>query len=500
MEDMKVNQLFCLTLGLATLSGNAASFEEAYERLGVEDPEFLAWVDVEKDFFTAGQWLTRLHRSVLQANPKLPPIPVNYANIFREMGLADMESVLLASERGDGPEGFVNQTLLEFADKPRGIFTMFGSENFAFELAERVPEDTDAVSIVQLRPDALVTMVRQIAMGIMGPAGQSIVDQQLRRPLGPDGPSIGQLLNTLSTRIASISNVDTAELDGEAPFTLAQLSGDVVYIVEGAGGLPAMVAGLLPPGMQLEQVENDPYDAMQIRTEIAPGLEQIFLLNAVPGTDDLMISNGPQAREWFLSNSSGVTEHPEFKAMAAKLPEEGIYYAWSSAKASAHAINVVEKQLSSAGLPAEAQPVVDQLMGTLKKLTGTTMATGVMGETDMRLISLTPYSQKTTLAIVAGVVPGLGAAMAIPAYQKVQHTSQEKAVTNNLRQLAAAAQQYMLEKGESSVTTEQLVGEGKYISTLPSVAGESYEGMIITSETTELSITLPDGRTVTYRF
>lgn len=497
---MKAKQLLCLSAGLATLSMNAASFDEAYERLGLEDPEFLAWVDMEGDFFNASQWLTRLHQNIIQANPQLPPIPVNYANIFRELGLVDLESVMMASERGEGPQGFVNQTLIGFRDKPKGLFTMFGSENFAFDAAARVPAGADSVAVMQLRPDALVTMVRQIAIGIMGPAGQGIIDQQLQRPLGPDGPSIGQLLTMLSTRITSVSNVDTANPAAEAPFTLQELSGDIVYIVAGAADLPAQVAGLLPPEFQLTPVEDDPYDAMQLQFEMAPGMEQVFLMHAVPGTDDLMIANGAQARDWFLSDSSGVTNHPEFKMMAAEMPEKGIYHTWTSAKASAHAIKVVEQQLATVGLPPEAQPVVDQVMGLLSNLTGPTMSTGVMGETDMHLMTLAPYSQKTTLALVGAVVPGVGAAMAIPAFQKVQQTSQEKAVTNNLRQLASAAQQYMLETGESSVTTEQLLGEGKYIPTLPSVAGESYDGMIITSETTEISVTLPDGRTVTYSF
>jgi len=39
------------------------------------------------------------------------------------------------------------------------------------------------------------------------------------------------------------------------------------------------------------------------------------------------------------------------------------------------------------------------------------------------------------------VIIGLLAAMAIPAFQKVRSNSQDKAVTNNLRQLAAAADQ-----------------------------------------------------------
>jgi type IV pilus assembly protein PilA len=47
---------------------------------------------------------------------------------------------------------------------------------------------------------------------------------------------------------------------------------------------------------------------------------------------------------------------------------------------------------------------------------------------------------------------GLVAAMAIPAFQKVREESYHKMMRNDARQIAAAAQQYMLENGEKPVT------------------------------------------------
>jgi type IV pilus assembly protein PilA len=49
--------------------------------------------------------------------------------------------------------------------------------------------------------------------------------------------------------------------------------------------------------------------------------------------------------------------------------------------------------------------------------------------------------------MIVVVIIGLLAAMAIPAFQKVRIASQEKAVLNNARQLASAADQYMMENG-----------------------------------------------------
>jgi type IV pilus assembly protein PilA len=101
--------------------------------------------------------------------------------------------------------------------------------------------------------------------------------------------------------------------------------------------------------------------------------------------------------------------------------------------------------------------------------------------------------------MIVVVIIGLLAAMAIPAFQKVRASSQEKAIVNNLRQLASAAQQYMLEEGVVSVDTASLVGEGKHISVLTKVAGEAYPSEIKQSSS-EITATGGAPGTVTYTF
>ena len=46
--------------------------------------------------------------------------------------------------------------------------------------------------------------------------------------------------------------------------------------------------------------------------------------------------------------------------------------------------------------------------------------------------------------MIVVVIIGLLAAMAIPAFQKVRQSSQDKAVLNNARQLSAAADQFFI--------------------------------------------------------
>lgn len=101
--------------------------------------------------------------------------------------------------------------------------------------------------------------------------------------------------------------------------------------------------------------------------------------------------------------------------------------------------------------------------------------------------------------MIVVVIIGLLAAMAIPAFQKVRASSQDKAVLNNLRQLGAAADQYFLEKGASAVARTVLVGteSTQYIKNIQTVASETYTGTIhqgqaITAEG------VASARTITY--
>ena len=101
--------------------------------------------------------------------------------------------------------------------------------------------------------------------------------------------------------------------------------------------------------------------------------------------------------------------------------------------------------------------------------------------------------------MIVVVIIGLLAAMAIPAFQKVRETSQQKAVLNNLRQFASAAQQRMLAEGDTNVEYTEIVGTGLYLNTIVPVAGESYTALTVGTATTSLTLVVA-GNTVTYMF
>ena len=99
--------------------------------------------------------------------------------------------------------------------------------------------------------------------------------------------------------------------------------------------------------------------------------------------------------------------------------------------------------------------------------------------------------------MIVVVIIGLLAAMAIPAFQKVRASSQDKAVLNNARQLAGGADQYFMEFGTSNVSLTELVGISAYVKVLKTVADESYPDYYTQAIT--ITITSVGGaRTITY--
>ena len=75
-----------------------------------------------------------------------------------------------------------------------------------------------------------------------------------------------------------------------------------------------------------------------------------------------------------------------------------------------------------------------------------------------------------------------------------------KAVTNNLRQIASAAAQYMLNNGLTQAAYTDLVGTStdNYVHSIAPVAGEDYTGILIVQTATQVSVTALTFGTASY--
>lgn len=110
-----------------------------------------------------------------------------------------------------------------------------------------------------------------------------------------------------------------------------------------------------------------------------------------------------------------------------------------------------------------------------------------------------PHSPAFTLVeiMIVVVIIGMLAALAVPAFQKVRQSAQDKAVLNNARQLAAAADQYFHENGATTVAQTNLVGASNYIRVQNGVANETYPEFFTQGVT--ITITgIAGARTITF--
>ena len=95
--------------------------------------------------------------------------------------------------------------------------------------------------------------------------------------------------------------------------------------------------------------------------------------------------------------------------------------------------------------------------------------------------------------MIVVVIIGLLAALAVPAFQKVRVTAQNRSIVNNVRQVIAAADQHFLETGSTTpVALATLVGPNNYIKALTPVVGEAYPDPIAPGPGT-ITITVPAG-------
>lgn len=113
---------------------------------------------------------------------------------------------------------------------------------------------------------------------------------------------------------------------------------------------------------------------------------------------------------------------------------------------------------------------------------------------------------RTSVEMSFGLIASMAEAFATMRQNNEAHlqeqeleTSRQLAVRGNLRQIASAGLQYILETGEDRVSYATLVKEGYLAKALTSVAGEDYHGLVV-QMSGSLSVELADGTVVEYDY
>ena len=173
----------------------------------------------------------------------------------------------------------------------------------------------------------------------------------------------------------------------------------------------------------------------------------------------------------------------------------GLLLAIASALAAAPAV-----KLEFSGVDAPAQPVRVALVDPASKEQAWVPVGGNFAGCEVR--GYDPRRQRITLARGTDIwelaLEGGRPAAAAPDAEEAGRIV--KQVTNNLRQIAAASDQYFLEYGISTVRLDQLVGPDKYIRELKPADGEDYAKLKLDQSPVPVEWTIVTGRGVTVRY
>lgn len=480
---------------------NFAAIDAYLEQGGV----VYGFVDVEGDLERiakgANKMLAQL-RSTRMELAMLPALPLDV--IVEQLGLTSIRAIGLSSTQRE--QGFQNRTFLLTDGAPEGLLTLYGSTNSPFLVPELAPKGTDVAVEQTLATEGILDMTRNFASLIMGVTGTTIVENYLTTPVPGSDLKVSDLITAFDGRMYFV-----AEIDENATMEIPEygLMPRIEFILRLESAAPLLSKlGKLPVLAAMPDYKMETAGGLTVLSGFVP--ENTLYAPVILGnesTGELFFCSSQAFYEHCLQRSGAKLKDAEaFAAATNGLPDSGYAFAYISPEVGSLVKGWIDRSMEEAvkagGQEAAAfrpymnwsiQPMVADFP---MAYAGSVEANGLYSVANWNI------SHKRNLATMAYANPvtiGLVAAMAIPAFQKVRTTSQEKTITNNLRQLASAADQYFLENGVTSVKTSELIGPDAYLRYLRPVAGETYPEEIHT-KMDKITATLPNGETISINF
>ena len=451
------------------------------------------YADIDGDAFKLATTVRNLAENISAAQPAAGAfLKQDYQKLFADLGLADIKALGISSVPA-ATGGFRNRAFFYTPQGRHGLLAGLGGPPAPFVYAKMAPADVDFYSESELNLPAVYATVKTLVARIGGDTTANRMETKLREAGNPAGLSVLGLIQSFKGRTAMILCLDPEKnitLPTPQPVTVPAFS--LLLRIDGIG--PALEGALAKLPM-LEKTQEGTMTFYAFKQPLpVPGLQPVF---AVEGSTLFLATR----RDFLLAchqRQMGLDQNPDFqRALAAVGPEgNGLGYVSPRFFARLRQLNDMNPDARPEAkrilkMIVEQVPSVDRPLITVR----TNLPDGILVRSHWN------RSLKQEVAMVSMYNPvtvGIMAAMAIPAFQKVRQASQEKAVLNNLRMLAAAADQYYLEHGVNTANYDDLVGPEKYIKRLVPVAGEDYRQLRFRLGQ-PLSVRLPNGRVIQYR-
>jgi type IV pilus assembly protein PilA len=337
--------------------------------------------------------------------------------------------------------------------------------------------------------------VKAVVTRVVGETTANLMDTQLKAAGAQAGVSALEVIQSLKGRGVAVLRFDgdkVMTLPGAKPVTLPAFS--LLIRIDGLGG--ALDKAL--SGVPLFKVtDENGLKLFSLQQELpVEGLKPVF---AIEGKA-LYLATSIGFLNEFRGQKAGLDQNPDYRRALAAVGTEGNGVCYMTPRLFARL-----RQIPSLNPDAdpETKNVLAFALAEIPETTQPLIAERINLPDGILVRSQWYRSMKQDIAMLAVYNPvtiGIAAAMAIPAFNKVKETSQEKAIHNNLQAFASAAQQFMLESGKDTATYEDVVGPDKLVTELKPVAGEDYENLAIHSGDTSISVETAAGKTITYEW
>lgn len=424
------------------------------------------YVDVDGDVEKLAVGLQGFAENLAQTQPEVAPfLKQDFSALFAELGLGDIKAVGLSSvPEGDGY--FRNRVFFHTPGGRRGLLAGLGGKPAAFTKARLAPADVDFYSEAETDLGQVYKTAKAIVAKVGGEPSSSLMEEKIRAAGEMASIPLLSFLNDWKGSTALI-----VRLDPEKNLRLPQLVIPQPSLLICGDGLASVVEPLLQKSPMLKATKEGDRRTYALAQPLPiPGIDPVFVLDG----NTLYFASSRAFMDECLNQQAGLDQSPEFQDALRQVGAEGngLVYASPRLFARLHELEKLNPQL-----PPDEKRVLQLVMSNVPKPPRPLISARTNLDDGILVKAHWNRSLKQDVAMMAVYNPvtvGVLAAMAIPAFQKVRHASQEKAIMNNLRQLAAAADQYCLEQGVDTCTFEQIVGPDKYVKTIQSVAGEEY--------------------------
>ncbi len=456
--------------------------------------EFFAYADFEGDYDAALRFLDDYVKTIQQTAPILPG--VNIKAILGPLGLQQIRAAGASSySLGDGM--YRNRIFLYTPDGRAGLLKALGGKPASFQAPAIAPADSGFLFETEASPSAIYDTAIAIAKEAAGQVGIAAVDRFLSEQAKPTpGSSLMDLLKLQSLRVFAFGRI--ADAPDQALLARAPDDPNQIFVSRKPNALLGIIdAGPLAAALAKDLAKMDYFKterkgAWQYFTDKEGTLRAGYKPTiAISDSRSIYFAFSPEYIDEALSAKTRLADSKTFKAALDGLPKEGNELSYADPKLLKSLQDVFQQATTAA-----RQPSFHWLFpGNLARPIVSVRANQQNG---ILVVSTGPNTCKVAIAQSTVVIPGLFAAMAIPAFNKVRDQSQEKAILNNLRLLNMVAEQHMVEKGVKKVRYSDIVGPGKPLPSIKPVAGEDYSRLTFESGA-ELSVTTQTGKVVRHK-